>query len=219
MSNGYTAGWTPAEDAALRDMWPQVVAGSLSMARIARENLIPGRGRRAIENRVVRLGLPAISRAWTDAELSVVSRNANRLTPAEMVCLLPGRTRSAIIGAAHRLGISLATEGHSGRTLTRKRNGVAMPRPPTARTNHMERLNNRPPPAQPTHAPPPESVWFPLLGHPPVEIYDLEPHHCRWPVTGGFCGCHKMLGSAYCATHATIAQKGPNLLITPPAAA
>jgi hypothetical protein len=40
----------------------------------------------------------------------------------------------------------------------------------------------------------------------PVQILDLLPHHCRWPVTPdrpwGFCGRQQMAGSSYCVEHA-----------------
>lgn len=37
-----------------------------------------------------------------------------------------------------------------------------------------------------------------------IQLVDLEPHHCRWPVgepTQGFCGCTKQPGSSYCKAH------------------
>ncbi len=42
-----------------------------------------------------------------------------------------------------------------------------------------------------------------------VVLFDLEPHHCRWPVNDApymFCGDTKRDGSSYCQRHFGIAH-------------
>ena len=59
---------------------------------------------------------------------------------------------------------------------------------------------------KPPQAPPPEAIWNALEGITPVTFMDLEAEHCRWPVTGGFCGCQKDDDSSYCSTHRALAS-------------
>lgn len=49
---------------------------------------------------------------------------------------------------------------------------------------------------------PDRSGWKDETGHTgPVTFDDLEAHHCRWPVDGGYCGQHRNGRSSYCDFH------------------
>lgn len=34
-----------------------------------------------------------------------------------------------------------------------------------------------------------------------ARVAELEPHHCRWPISHGFCGDRRAPGTSYCARH------------------
>lgn len=50
-------------------------------------------------------------------------------------------------------------------------------------------------------------------------VADLEPHHCRWPALGGFCGDARRVGSPYCLEHHARAHQEPKNSQTPNATA
>lgn len=90
-------------------------------------------------------------------------------------------TRSAVISRADRLG--LAKQGQPAtRSKYPKRQITAMPVPATMRDANT-----------------------------PVTLFDLEPHHCRWPVSDApylFCADTKLDGSSYCERHFDISKRG-----------
>ena len=66
-------------------------------------------------------------------------------------------------------------------------------------------------PKPPTYASPrklPTNCWAPIPECKPVLLIDLESHHCRWPVDGGFCGWQKSFGISYCKLHKIVARHG-----------
>lgn len=104
-----------------------------------------------------------------------------------------GITRNAVIGKLNRLGVHYDRSGQTSKP---------RPAPPTTRPR-----------------------WSPLLTPmkkrkdvlvdakvTPVSFFDVEEHHCRWPIgdphnldTFRFCGAPKVDGIAYCAKHAKVA--------------
>ena len=152
-------------------------------------------------------------KAWTKEEDAIL-RKARGKVSAYYVGAQLGRTRNSIIGRWHRLGMcdfkGLLPEKrrpHPQKPLSSKPEQSPMMRQPARRRSLPK----------PPRAPPPEAVWLPLEGITPVTFMDLEADHCRWPVTGGYCGCQREENSSYCSTHRAIAgNPPPPLRLRPP---
>jgi GcrA cell cycle regulator len=136
--------------------------------------------------------------SWKPREDELL-RNHWAGSASKMMALLPGRTRNAIIGRAHRLKIKIPLPTilpPSLRWLPRKERPL-----PVKRVRPRAKA-----PAPPKQIP--ADIWAPLPGTTPVSMVDVETDHCRWPIGNqfcGFCGCQKAPNSAYCATHSQIA--------------
>lgn len=120
-----------------------------------------------------------------------------------------GVSRNAVLGKAFRLklpsrGQTTSETGRQGSALIGKRN---------ARKARRERLAKER--ASETHKSPLRrflvSDGCPVIDDTKpasvVTLEDLQPHHCRWiygdPKSDyGFCGCQKVAGTSYCASHA-----------------
>ena len=120
------------------------------------------------------------------------------------MALLPGRTRNAIIGRAHRIKVKIG--GPAGGVpigLPVGEQWMPAKQSPRPRKRERPRRSAPKPPAQL-----PTDVWAPLAGIKPVALVDAESDHCRWPIGKefiGFCGCQKHENTPYCATHLRIA--------------
>lgn len=112
-------------------------------------------------------------------------------------------SRSAVIGKASRLKLS-------SRKKPKKLARITKPRAPKAKKPPQRSINTRS--WQPSPAPLPGNpmvakgpAWDALEGTQPVELMDLERHHCRWPIGDTkpylFCGQQAEEGSSYCPTH------------------
>ena len=123
------------------------------------------------------------------------------------MALLPGRTRNAIIGRAHRIKVKIG--GPKG-GLPLGLPAAMQWLPDKDKVRPMPRKRERPrrtapkPPAQL-----PTDVWAPLVGTKPVAIVDAEAEHCRWPIGKTFIGYlwvpDRRRTQPYCATHLRIA--------------
>jgi GcrA cell cycle regulator len=120
---------------------------------------------------------------WTDEQIEHLrQRHADGLSFSEIACELPGFSRNAVIGKAQRLGLAARV------TISQRRPAPA------------KRVRGRASKITPQPAPEPKPPE-------PVRLFDLEPHHCRWPVSGEgadtlFCGASKRSGSSsYCRKH------------------
>ena len=95
-------------------------------------------------------------------------------------------TRNAAIGRANRL---------------------RLPKEPRVRREKQSRVERH----TPFRPPALKTEPLPLMDQQsdaPVTLLDLEPHHCRWPVSDApyaFCGATKQDGSSYCGHHHRVA--------------
>ncbi len=128
---------------------------------------------------------------WTkerDAEL--VKLREQGFSAAQIAVKLGGLTRSAVIGRADRMGL-------------RSTKRAAQPRPAVQRP-----VRNTP------FVPPATLLPVPAIdqqSEAPVALLDLEPHHCRWPVSEAhylFCAATQLDGSSYCRRHFGISRRG-----------
>jgi len=135
---------------------------------------------------------------WTDERIDDLKRYwAEGLSASHIAARLGAGTRNAIIGKAHRLGLS----GRTTQTAPTKRQRAAMVRKDKPNSVKAKPNSAKPPAPAPYVGPPPKVDDIARV----ASILDLESHHCRWPIetpTGmGFCGCQKVEGLSYCAGH------------------
>ncbi len=139
-----------------------------------------------------------------------------------------GATRNSIIGIVHRMGLS---RGKGERTLVKIRKGRSWTREQKGRQGqaikaaHRRRMAaaqqkpkrangsgigiGKPSAAQIDKARQEfAAIQARLASEPEValvqNLFDLEPHHCRWPIGDGpyaYCGCQRSPGSSYCTKH------------------
>jgi GcrA cell cycle regulator len=156
--------------------------------------------------------------AWTDADdarlRELIAENLSYAAIAPLI----GRNRNACIGRAHRLGIQV--KGTRPITVRKVKQDVARavvklfpPKPATeAKAPAPEPApvqDNRP---QPRYEQPEASTT--AFGK-PRKLIDLEPHHCRWPVSGEradtlfCCADREVMTRPYCAEHHIVAWRPP----------
>jgi GcrA cell cycle regulator len=105
-----------------------------------------------------------------------------------------GLSRNAVIGKAHRLGLSEHPTTIKARIVGARRikNKTAVQLKQTSQLAH-----------EPLSDPIPTEVIY----YKTVAFFDLAPHHCRYPVSGDhgldfqFCGNHQHQGYSYCSGH------------------
>ena len=135
---------------------------------------------------------------WTVEAVAILRDGYGKKTVTELANEI-GCGRGAVVGKAFRLGLSAK----------KKPGWMPQRRAPSA----PKVLEKRPMPAPKSNRQPPQVLpidcWSPLPGCQPVTVYRLEAGHCRWPVTGGFCGCTKEVAERpYCTVHREISERG-----------
>ncbi|MCF8495604.1 MAG: GcrA family cell cycle regulator [Alphaproteobacteria bacterium] len=133
--------------------------------------------------------------SWTQDRVDLLTKLwGEGKTAAEIAQTLGGVTRNAVIGKAHRLELS-------GRISPIQQNKIL---PPKKNASSREALPK--PVAQ-------ASVRVSERNAPKVQLTDLGPRMCRWPLGDpreenfGFCGCDSLGGLPYCADHAKLAYQ------------
>lgn len=141
---------------------------------------------------------------WSDREIELLKKlHAELWTCSRIATRLNGKSRNAVIGKIHRLGL------------------VSNAGPQSCKQQRKGRPRKLRLVAPPVEAPKPkkrasdlfkfECLPLPVEDTPPAKLMavaDLEAHHCRWvygnvgePVHG-FCGKEKVEGLSYCLDHA-----------------
>lgn len=140
---------------------------------------------------------------WTDSEKIVLKKMwLDGRSSRECAAALPGRTHSACIGQARRLGLPI--RDISKDNVGRKRRSIAQKDkvPPAAGAASKPRA----PPSSEPHA-------FVDIAHEPhggteVSLLDARPRQCRWPLGDPrsadfkFCGRGTVMGMSWCEHHA-----------------
>jgi GcrA cell cycle regulator len=129
---------------------------------------------------------------WTKERIAQLCELRDQGFSAEQIAAKIGVTRNAVIGKVNRLGLVKQDT-----------------RPKTVRKLKPHIRNARLEPA--VQAKPLPLPVLDSKSDAPVTLLDLEPHHCRWPVSDApfmFCGGAKQDGSSYCEYHADIAKRG-----------
>ena len=124
--------------------------------------------------------MPAIS-PWTEERVETLTRLlAERRTAAEIAACFGDITRNAVIGKAHRMGLS-------------------SPRPrKTVRLRPKPKLPTKPPTKLPTRSRPVTLSPKPRR----LTLLELGPNQCRYPLDNDlFCGADTRKGFSYCDYH------------------
>lgn len=142
---------------------------------------------------------------WTDEDDARLRQLIEEHLSYAQIGEIVGRSKGSCIGRAHRLGI------HNSKTkpMPKKKVAEAVSRavsslfPPRP----VNTQDNAPVPLYPQ----PEASTTPLGK--PRTLMQLQPHHCRWPVSGEraetlFCGAvRETMTRPYCAEHHLVAWR------------
>lgn len=143
---------------------------------------------------------------WTEERIEKLKKLwAEGLSASECAArIAPEITREAVCGKVHRLKLPYRRTG-----IRKKFNRV-----PRCKPMHKPKPQ---PPSRHTIAVEPVAeadTWKALRNTTPVAIADLTPDACRWPIGDAptrYCGCKKIAGISYCATHAAKAFQPPKV--------
>jgi hypothetical protein len=133
------------------------------------------------------------SASWSSDQDGVLRRWWGRKS-ASVIANMVGRSKNAVVGRVFRLGLSKPKGWKPLKWLPHKHAPAVRPK------GYVMRPKVQPPKIMPT------DIWNPLPGTTPVKLVDLEVNDCRWPVTGGSCGCYAE--GTYCEVHRAIASTG-----------
>jgi GcrA cell cycle regulator len=142
---------------------------------------------------------------WNETTVSALKRHYEANLSCTLIAQELNRefggtpSRNAVIGKLHRLGLK------SEIRIIRRRIARAPRRAVNRNHSDFVRLALGLPPAKFIAEPVPD-VSADTADN-PVKLFDLQPHHCRWPFGDPrqpdfhFCGGRKQAGSSYCARH------------------
>lgn len=164
--------------------------------------------------------------SWTDERVETLKRLAADGQSASYIAAAIGGgiTRNAVIGKAHRLDVQIgrAKASTPAQRLAQRANArrvVRIARERRVRLGQIkatiENVGHSRALQQAAHAravavadaAPPQALM--------VQLLDLEPHHCRWPIGEpgkpgfGFCGCEKATVGSYCQHHQQLSRREP----------
>mgnify|MGYP000032072032 CR=1 FL=1 len=136
--------------------------------------------------------------AWTQPEMDHVKSawakgySASQISRTVSATFGNNRTRNAVIGIVHRMGLDQRSVPTRPVRIKPRRKRVI----PVLKAKQK-------PASEPNLIPPAEpEMWEPEGA---FDILDLKPHQCRWPVSTGddhkFCGKTQTTGSSYCREH------------------
>lgn len=145
---------------------------------------------------------------WTQSERGLLTLMWPTHTTAEIADALDGRSKNAVIGEAHRIGLPRKKPAPPREPKPKK------PKPPPAAKPFL--FNHSKPKAAPKVDNANGKLLLDQRGFaidlaklsPPktaVELAELAQQHCRWPYGHGssilFCGAAHVSGLPYCALH------------------
>lgn len=151
---------------------------------------------------------------WTPRAIKALRRLAGRLS-AEQIGNRLGRTKNAIIGKAHRLGVDLPRIRRQKLSTGKTATAMAKPLKPPRQTKLLRADAQLPRGAQRLVEPPPPIVLpLEMRSGAGKAIAALTPSHCRWPMgspaNDDFAFCSEPVaayGFRYCREHQKISTR------------
>ena len=152
---------------------------------------------------------PATPSPWTEAETEELKRLYGEGLSCSAIAAMIGKSRNAVIGRVHRIGLVKRGAGKHAKIEVGDRNS---PRPDSSRGRFRGKHlpADKQPPRIRVMRPPQEQIEERVAAVDPLHIglLDLESHHCRYPYGDGsleapftFCGHQVFAGFSYCAPH------------------
>jgi len=137
---------------------------------------------------------------WNEERVAALARLWREgLSASQVARRLGGVTRNAVIGKAHRLGLTMRDAPSRPNLPSAKMPAVKPPKRSASETRAPS-----PPPRAIAVAP----LSFAVEVAPTATLMSLDEDGCRWPIGDparpgfGFCGRTRNRGGAYCAEHA-----------------
>lgn len=139
---------------------------------------------------------------WSDEEIAILRENYELKTSSQIACMLTGKSRNAVIGKAHRLGLRLPAKKVIPNKEKKPRNHT--PKLSVVASNTMTKIRKI---KLPTALP----ADFALnLGRNPIGIMELTTNTCRAPVGHDhkgmvtYCGEEVFPGKVWCPGHCVL---------------
>lgn len=136
---------------------------------------------------------------WNNEEREVLRQYVKDGYSLKQIGNILGRTRNAISGEKHRLGLSVPPKPQTPQPEKRVNTSTHRSRP-RLKVNHFGEVSKLPPP-KPRHRP------RPTLQSQQCSLADLNGHTCRWPlgdygaISEFYCGAPPLTGYSYCVCH------------------
>lgn len=147
--------------------------------------------------------------SWSAEHIEILKREwAKGLTSSEIGKMI-GKTRNAVIGKAHRLGL----EGRKDRARVNPIPKAHKPRLPTPKKDRTEAKAKK---IGGTKAPVFYAPAAPLAGREPISIMELNVGNCHAIVGHGpdglatYCGADSFPGKSFCPSHYALYYQPPN---------
>lgn len=149
----------------------------------------------------------SVSRFWSDGMDETLKTMWADGAPARIIGYEIGRSKNAVIGRAHRLGLALHCDSKREPPKV-KRHRTKTKRPVPVATTQRLHFHKGKAPVVVAHA-----VYEGAHYEAPATrktLLELAPHDCRWPCWNDgdpqfFCGAPQLDGKTYCPTHCAIA--------------
>ena len=161
--------------------------------------------------------MPRFLRSWTDAEVETVVKMWATGMRALLIGRMIGKTKNAVIGQAHRMGLPKRGKGSGAGAPRRPVVDRRLPTPEERAAKARERMARlqareayraeRRTRVDYSQIPPPDALM--------LSIMQLEARHCRFPIGHpkeagfGFCGAPREGDKPYCPHHCRLAYQPP----------
>ncbi len=145
---------------------------------------------------------------WTKTQIEYVVEQWDAGFSASIIGDALGKTRNAVLGKIHRMGLSGSRENKRKPQIKKQTGGQR-----GKRRNSM-RVNRAPVKLVSTFKPVQDIEPEPIDASQNCKLFELENHQCKWPVNDPppagyymFCGLGKKVDSPYCRQHHKIAYR------------
>lgn len=154
--------------------------------------------------------------SWNAEHIEILKREWTKGSTASEIGKMIGKTRNAVIGKAHRLGLESRKERARVNPIPKApkpNNTPPKPRPPIQKKDRTEAKAKK---VGGTKAPVFYAPAAPLAGREPISIMELNVGNCHAIVGHGpdglatYCGAESFPGKSFCPSHYALYYQPPN---------